>query len=256
MKIYSWIYSFFYGLFLPFRATKLILKNRSLLLWSTIPFALTLAVSIYGVATLKTYLVGLGMHYLGLYGFAPESLTAQAAIILFKIVLFVLAAVSFSFLAGIIASPFNDFLAEATEPHVRPALPNLPEVSKKFSFRAKAIWIDIIKTIVVTGLQIFTLILAILVIWIPGLNVLLMCLTFQLLTFQFVSYPQTRRGEGLGQGLKFLWNYFFACAGFGATIGTLFALPFISGFALPIAVVGGTLLYGRAKDPVSRPLLA
>lgn len=256
MKIYAWFYSFFFGLFLPFRAMKLIFTNRALLVWSAIPFVLTLAVSIYGVASVKTYLVTIGMHYLGQYGIAPESLTAQAAIVLFKIVLFVLAAISFSFLAGIIASPFNDFLAEATEPHVRPALPHLTEETKKFSFRAKAIWIDILKTIVVTGLQIFTLLLAILVIWIPGLNVLLMCLTFQLLTFQFVSYPQTRRGEGLGHGLKFLWNHFFACAGFGATIGTLFALPLISGFALPLAVVGGTLLYGRAKDPVSRPPLA
>lgn len=242
----AWVQSFFYGLWLPFQAGRLILGNRKLLLWSAIPFVLTIILSIYGVAQLKAFFMSVGMQYLTGLGVGPDSFTAQAAVFVFSLLSILLAIISFSFLAGVLASPFNDFLAEATEPHA--ALPPPPADAATWGFRLKTIAIDAVKTAAVTALQLFSLVLTFIMIWVPILNVLLLLLTFLLLTFQFVSYPQTRRGEGLVVGIRFLWRHKFACVGFGITIGSIFALPFVSGFALPLAVVGGTLLYGRAQQ--------
>ncbi len=246
-RFQSWIYSFSFGFFLPIKALKLILKNKKLLFWSVLPLILTLLISIYGVGELKEYFVRIGMHYLSQYGFKEGAISTQAAIFLIKLILFVLAAITFSFLAGIIASPFNDLLAELTEPHCRPRLEKLP-APQNWRDRLRPIGIDIAKTVIVTFLQIVCLFFAVVVIWIPGLNILLMLLTFWLLSFQFISYPQTRRSEGLSEGVRFLFRHALACAGFGASVGMLFALPLISAFAMPLAVVGGTLLYARAKD--------
>jgi uncharacterized protein involved in cysteine biosynthesis len=246
-RIKSWIYSFSFGFFLPLQAIKLILKNRKLLFWSALPLILTLLISIYGVSELKEYFVRLGMHFLSQYGFQEGAISTQAAIFLIKLLLFFLAAITFSLLAGVIASPFNDLLAEATESHCRPRLAKLPP-PKNWKDRARPVLIDIVKTVMVTLLQVICLFFAVVVIWIPGLNVILMLLTFWLLSFQFISYPQTRRHEGLKESVRFLFKHALACAGFGASIGMLFALPLISAFALPLAVVGGTLLYARAKD--------
>lgn len=253
-RIHAWIYSFTYGLLLPIKALRLILKNKRLLMWSLLPLILTLIVSIYGVSELKTYFVRLGTHYLGVYGFEEGAISTQAALILIKLVLFFLAAITFSFLAGIIAAPFNDILAQSTEGHCRPRLSRLPE-PKNWKERLRPVGIDILKTILVTFLQMLCLFMAMLMIWVPGLNLLLMISTFWLLSFQFISYPQTRRNEGLREGTKFLFRHAFACTGFGAAIGTLFALPLISAFAMPLAVVGGTLLYARAKDLTAPTLL-
>lgn len=245
------ISSFIYGVTLPFRALRLILSKRSLLLWSAFPLFLTLALSIWGVTWLKAKLTAYGIHWLANYGFAPESITVQAAMVFLQIVLFVLAAVVFSFLATVLASPFNDFLSEATEPHCVPALGKLPPASSGLKWRVRSVWIDIVKTCLVTGVQLVLVGVGVIAIWIPGLNLIPFALAFWLLTFQFISYPQTRRGENFRHSVRFLFRHGFASLGFGAAIGGLFTIPIVSAFALPLAVVGGTLLYARANDLAS-----
>lgn len=242
------IRSLHYGVTLPLRALRLILSKRALLAWSAFPLVLTLALSIWGVSWLKAKLMAYGIHWVAGFGLAPESLTVQAALIFLQILLFVLAAISFSFLATLFASPFNDFLSEATEPHCAPMLPKLPAEASRLGWKIRSVWIDIVKTCLVTALQLVLIGVGLLASWIPGLNLIPFVLAFWLLTFQFVSYPQTRRGENFRGSIRFLFRHAFASLGFGAAIGCLFAIPFVSAFALPLAVVGGTLLYARAKD--------
>lgn len=242
------IRSLLYGLTLPLRALRLIVSQRSLLAWSLFPLVLTLALSIWGVSWVKSELMAYGIHWLAGLGYSPESLTVQAALIFLQIVLFALAAISFSFFATLFASPFNDFLSEATEPHCAPTLPKLPPEASRLRWKIRAVWIDIVKSFLVTTLQLILIGIGLLASWIPGLNLIPFLLAFSLLTFQFVSYPQTRRGEDFRQSIRFLSRHSFASLGFGLSFGSLFAIPFVSAFALPLAVVGGTLLYARSKD--------
>lgn len=243
------IQSFFYGLFLPFIALRLILQKGRLFVWSILPVSLTLALSIWGVSFVKAKIVSWGIHTLASYGYAPESLAVQAAVLLLNIVLFVLAAVSFSFFAGILASPFNDFLAESTESFVSPPLrPATGGLRGKF----RIFFIDSAKTTAVALLQMVFIGVGIIGFWLPGLNLIPFAAALWLLSFQFVSYPQTRRSEGLSESIRFLFRHAFATFGFGMALGFLFTIPVISSLALPLAVVGGTLLYGRAQNATGR----
>ncbi len=97
-------------------------------------------------------------------------------------------------------------------------------------------------------------IMALIFSWIPVLNLFAFALAFLLITFQYISYPQTRRGIGFREGARFLRLHPFACLGFGLSVSFLFAIPVVSAFVLPVAVVGGTLLVARAPgNPDGRP---
>jgi uncharacterized protein involved in cysteine biosynthesis len=245
-KIRDSVLSFYYGFTLPIRAFRLIARKKRLMVWSALPIFLTLGLSIWGVAWVKAKAVAAGMAWVMAKGYAADSFAVHAAVLLLQITLFVLAAVTFSFIAGIVASPFNDFLAEATEPFTDPPLaPSNPRLREKL----RAFVIDLVKTGIVTSMQIILLFIGLLAIWIPGVNIIPFAAAFWLLAYQFVTYPQTRRGEGVGASVVFLKRHFFATFGFGASLGFLFAIPVLSSFALPLAVVGGTLLYARAGAP-------
>jgi len=235
-----------YGFALPLTALRLIFRKKRLMAWSALPIALTFAISIWGIAFIKARLVTEGVHWLAGFGYAPDSFGVKAAVAFLQIVLFVLAAVSFSFFAGILASPFNDFLAEAAEPFTTPPLTPAPA---EFSGKLRALFIDLARTVVVTGIQITLVVIGVASFWLPGLNIVPFAAAFWLLSFQFLSYPQTRRGEGFRESVRFLGRHLFATLGFGAAIGILFAIPVLASLALPLAVVGGTLLYARAKAP-------
>ncbi|MFZ9595488.1 MAG: EI24 domain-containing protein, partial [Bdellovibrionia bacterium] len=88
----------------------------------------------------------------------------------------------------------------------------------------------------------------------PGLNLLALVFSSLLMTFQYLSYPQTRRGETLSDGLRFLWRHFLPCLGLGMTLIFLFSIPLLSSFTLPLAVVSGTLLYGNQQRPKAQSL--
>ena len=62
-------------------------------------------------------------------------------------------------------------------------------------------------------------------------------------TFTFITYPQSRREQGLLQSLLWIKDHFYLSLGFGVMSFILFSIPVIDFFALPISVVGGTLLF-------------
>lgn len=244
--IFEVISSFIYGITLPVRSIRLIIRRKSLFTLSFFPILLSIGVSIWGVSALTAYLKGLGMNLLAQYGYSEGTITASAASILFTVVMWILAAIVFSMVAGVIASPFNDLLAESTEKET--SLLPVPKSDRPFMNQLKLIRIDIIKTLVVTSTQFFFLFMGLLFFWVPVLNVLLAIITIWLMTFQFISYPQTRRGLGLMESIRFIRSHPFAALGFGLVTGSFFALPLLSVFALPTAVVGGTLLYARSLE--------
>ncbi len=242
-------YSFFatrirciwFGFTLPYKAAILILTNRNLLIWSLLPIVLTTVLYIFGISALQDWAIGLLQNTIGKWGISPESWSAWTLLLMGKMIIWVVAALTFTFASSIVASPFNDLLAEKSEKFAFPPLP--PVTNKSFKQQVKLIIIDLIKTIAAAAAAIVAMIMS----WIPALNIVSFVVAFLLITFQYISYPQTRRGIGLRKGSKFLWDHIFACAGFGAILTFLFAIPFLASFVLPLAVVGGTLLF--AKSP-------
>jgi uncharacterized protein involved in cysteine biosynthesis len=233
--------SFLYGLTLPFRAGKLILSKPVLLFWSLLPVTLTLSLYGFVVLRLQTMVKLALMMRFASWGLDTHGWSVWLLSLLVQLILLLVGAFTFSAAASVIASPFNDFLAEKTEAFAKPALPAVPKMG--FAAKLRLILIDLGKAM---AAAVATL-LAFLLSWVPIVNLFVFALAFLLITFQYISYPQTRRGEGIGPGLKFLARYPFACLGFGGCLGVLFAIPLVSSLCFPMAVVGGTLLVARAR---------
>jgi len=238
--------SFWFGITLPFQAGKVIISNPALIFWSLLPVGMTLALYSYVIVYMQDQAkLMLNQAFAG-WGVDPQGWVAWTALLIARMLLFLMSALTFSFVATVLASPFNDFLAEKAEPKATPPLAAVP--TQSIMDRARLIGIDILKTVAATGANL----VAIMVSWIPVINFLALVATFLLVCFQYISYPQTRRGIGVQAGFGFLWKHVFACAGFGAACAVFLAIPVVASFFLPLAVVGGTLLYGRAQQATPR----
>ena len=186
----------------------------------------------WAVALLQEGVAGLG--------FGPDSWIGWFFVLSGKMILWMVAALTFIFTSSIVASPFNDILAKRSEEFTETPLP--PVTNKSLKQNVQLIGIDLFKTATAFIAAVFAIIFC----WVPVVNIFAFILAFLLVTFQYISYPQTRRSIGLREGAKFLWHHIYACTGYGAILSFLFAIPFLSSFVLPIAVVGGTLLAARA----------
>jgi CysZ protein len=156
---------------------------------------------------------------------------------------------TFSFATSIVACPFNDVLAERTEKLSTPLMKVVTH--QTFLFKLKILGIDLLKSIATLVTGVFILLLS----WIPGVNILALPIGCALFCFQYISYPQTRRGIGMLGGVAFIARHFYSSLGFGASVAFLFSIPLLSLFALPLAVVGGTLLVARANGDDTLPAL-
>ncbi len=241
--------SLLYGLTLPYTAARLIVVTPALLFWSLVPIAITLALYVYVIAALQSWVLGQLRAYFEVWGWDPVGWTAWTVTLMSRVMLILAGALTFTFASTVVASPFNDVLAARAEPLATPPLP--PVQSRGLAAQTRLIWIDLVKTVAATvaGFAV------ILFWWVPMLNIGAAIAVCLLVCFQYTSYPQTRREERLGGGLRFLLRYAWACSGFGAAITLLYAIPFVSSLALPVAVVGGTLLVARAGAGATMPRL-
>lgn len=237
------LHSLAYGFTLPLRAGRLILTKPSLLLWSLLPIAATLLIYVYVIMQAQDAAHQGLVHYFDAWGWKREGWLAWSVIILIRVLLVMASALTFSLAATIVSSPFNDFLAEATEKWTDPPL--TPAPTRAVLQKLKLIGLDVAKSLAATGAGI----LAILFSWLPGLNVIALIFTFVLLAFQFLTYPQTRRGLSLSASARFILRHVFSTIGFGAALALIFAVPFVACLGIPLAVVGGTLLFARAEAP-------
>ncbi len=233
--------SFLFGFTLPFQSFGLIVRRPKLLAWSIIPILITVFFYVYLIAYVQSGAAQILSNALASHGINPEGWFAHLVIFLIKILAFIISIITFSFVSSAVACPFNDFLAEASEGYTSPPLARIP--SQGWLQKGRLIALDLFKTGIATALNL----IALLVSWIPLINILALIATFLIISFQFLSYPQTRRGQGVREGALFIVRNFFACVGFGASVSLLFAIPILSSLSLPLAVVGGTLLFAKSS---------
>lgn len=234
--------SFWFGLTLPITSLKLIFSRPKLIFLSSLPIAISIGFYTFFISKTQTLARLQIDQAIQSWGIQMDGWFAIVVSYCAKILVFLVSAYTFSFVTNLIACPFSDFLAEATEPYATPPLP--PAKVSGLTFRARLIALDMMKMITATGLSL----VAVLASWIPVVNFVALLITFLLICFQFTSYPQTRRNQGVQEGIRFLWKYFFACLGMGISITFLFSIPLVSCLILPLAVVSGTLLYSKSQD--------
>ena len=230
-----------YGATLPLRSLRLVLSRPKLLFWSAFPLALTLVLYVWLMRRFETWVGAEITAGLALLHLRPDGFFAGVISFFATVLAFLFGAITFSIGASLVASPFNDRLAEIAEHCGEPPLPPAPRA--RGAGRLRLLAIDGVKSlcVIVAGVAF------VLVSWVPGLNLLALVALCFLVTFQYISYPQTRRGQGVGHGLVFLVRHPWSSLAFGGVMSVLLAIPFLSCLAVPLAVVGGTLLVARAQ---------
>lgn len=232
---------FLYGLTLPLRAFAMIATSPTLIAWSVAPVAVTGMAYYLAITSAERWTHAAVETWLAAQGISPEGFLGGLASGLTWALLLFAGALTFSSAAAVLAVPFNDFLAEKAEPRARPPLAPCGSISMRR--RAKLLVIDLLKALFGAALSL----LAFAASWIPVLNLAAIPLAFLIVAFQFISYPQTRRGEGVGEAVRFISRNFALCLGFGAALTLLFGIPLLSFLMIPLAVVGGTQLYAVAN---------
>jgi len=232
---------FWFGLSLPFRALRWIASDLRLALLSLLPALLTLVLYVLLWRLLMGTLEQQVARAFMAWGWNPRGPGADALLWLSRLLLLLAGAWSFSFCAAFLSLPFLDFLAERAEAVVPPGLPPVPSAG----WRTRALWLfrDATKSLVLVAVAVLALVLS----WIPVLNLASLVLTCLLITLQYLSYPQSRRGHGWAESIQFLLSELPASLGFGLALSVLFALPGVSALTLPLAVVGGTALFARGS---------
>ena len=135
--------SFWFGLTLPIRAAKLILKKRKLLFWSILPITVTLVLYIYVIGALQMEAQHFLEGWFNRWGWSDWVIWIMTA--LANIMLWVISALTFAFTTSIIASPFNDILAEKAEAFSQPPLS--PVQKMPLTYHIRLIGIDLFKTV-------------------------------------------------------------------------------------------------------------
>src|SRR5262249_32931078 len=137
----SRIRSLRYGALLPFEALRLILRRPSLIFWSLLPIAITLALYVAVILRAQGWAKDALMHQMAAWGWRAVGWVAILTLNFARLVLFLAGALTFSIVASITASPFNDFLAERSE---RFSTPPLPAVTRPgLSGKIRLIGIDV-----------------------------------------------------------------------------------------------------------------
>ncbi|MCM0606802.1 MAG: EI24 domain-containing protein [Xanthomonadaceae bacterium] len=226
------------GLTLPYRSVKLIFTRLDLVLLSLLPALVTLFLYswIYNnqIPILIQAIQNAFLGKLTAFGSWGDWVTT-VSVFLIKIFTIVIGFLTFSFMANLISIPLNDLLAQRVETAL--GMTDVPPY--KWTHALRVIWIDAFRTVFSGMLGMLLLFLS----WVPVINLVSFVGVALLYSFQYLTYPQTRRLEPLKVSLLFLVRNFSSCMGMGVSFSLLSFIPMSSAILLPIAVVSGTILF-------------
>ncbi|TYO99897.1 CysZ protein [Geothermobacter ehrlichii] len=229
------------GFFYPFRGGRFLLKTPRLWQYVLIPFLInTLVFSLavwLGLDFFDTRIESMIPSGEGWYWLLLYYLLWVVAVLLTAILVFF----SFTVVGNLIASPFNEILSERTE-----ALVTGRAVSVRFSLReAWRVLVDESRKMLLFVIGMGLLLLLNLI---PGFgtlvySILSFFLTVYFLVIEYTGYVFSRKGQGFSEQRRFLRGRRFLALGFGVGVLCLLAIPFLQFFAIPLGVVGATLLW-------------
>jgi uncharacterized protein involved in cysteine biosynthesis len=238
---------------LPF-AFRLLRKSPILWKWALPPMVISFLVVLFSFSWARGLIDGLILGWIGATSLSSISWINSAVHFLSAAVTLLAFSLVFTWIFLLVSIPFSDPLAEATEKLIG-IHPSVDPNHRPVSF-AKMLWIDLGKSLLVIFLQMIVFGFALLFFWLPGIQIIIFALNAWLIAFQFLSYPQTRRGLGIFESFRILRSRAFVVWSFGAAIACIYFIPYLSSFLTPIAVIAGTVLYGKIVHPKANPLTA
>lgn len=227
---------FIRGVSTPARVLSFCVDHPKLMIYSLLPMGMTiLAVGIIIYVLLAGAWKLSNDFFMNSMGQYAQDLSQLMVVIVGLLSLYLLFH-TFSLLLSLIASPFNDLLSEVTET-------SIGEKPKPLQFTdlVQVFFLDLRKTV----LTLFIVGILGALTFVPGLGFFTFIGFALVQTLTFITYPQSRHGLGIVPSLVWIRAHFFESLGFGLVTLFLFGIPVLNLFALPVAVIGGTLLYFR-----------
>lgn len=170
--------------------------------------------------------------------------------ILFGVIVLVVVYFIFTPVALLIASPFNDRLAENVEKTYGFAIQEQrPFLRTAFAEAGYAIVSEVKKLAVAFGV----LLALILLNFLPIVGSLVYAVAAFLWScwcagLEFTGYAMDRRHFGLGRKWALLRRYPAPAFGFGTMTVLLLMIPFLNVLVVPVSAVGGTMLFGMIQS--------
>lgn len=238
------ISSFRQGFFYPFRAFRFIRKHPRLYTYILIPFSINLGVFSLTIFYGLGFFFDLASRYVpqgdAWYWFLLNYLLMAVAILVTLVLVFF----TFTVVGSLIASPFNDILSERTEELLTGKTSDEPFVLKTFFtdsaqvllVESKKIGVFLIGMLLLFSLNILPIIGSLL------FSILSVAWTVFFLVIEFTGYVFSRKRLAFRQQRHIIFKEFSLMAGFGIGVFCVLAIPFFQFFAIPLGVVGATLL--------------
>jgi CysZ protein len=239
---------FWMGFGAPLRAIGMILKSPRMLALITVPLSVNIALYVvffhYGsnyLGELVTMSTASMAHTLPP---ALVSVSGWALKILGWLILALAAALTFTFVSGLVAAPFNDSLSRAALNARLRQMGSGSSAHEKYPV-TETIGLELKRMLVLLAGAIVAFVLGI----IPLLQLPALALGAFLVSFEYFGYPLSHRTRSLWPVALFTLRHPAVSLGFGAFLLLIMALPFTSILYIPLAVVGGTVLYADLTTP-------
>jgi CysZ protein len=151
----------------------------------------------------------------------------------------------FTRIASALAAPFNDLISQKTEELVTGTFTDTPfSVIRLFKDSLRSVY----HSLRILALYLGLLLVALLLLLIPGIGSLLFTITGMLLSafmlaWEYLNYPLDRRRLSWTEKSAFFRSCFRSVIGFGLGSVVVATIPFVNLLFIPAAAVGGTLLY-------------
>lgn len=251
-----WIQRYFKGLSVLWRSGTLLARQPKLIKYMILPVLFSLTTYVVLLAFLYTTLESTFNDFLpSLSGDDVWSIIFYVFWLLVFVLLFLyLASYSFISISKIFAAPFNDLLSERIEVEYNPAY---EEPKNAFQHFLNTIFPTILEEIKKVSLITLGFAILFFLSLIPVINVFIapisVAYSVLALSIDFVDYPLARRLMRLREKKQFVIGNMPELLGFGSGTFVLFLIPFLGLFILPIAVIGGTMLFiDTEKDDENR----
>ncbi|MBI3543297.1 MAG: EI24 domain-containing protein [Deltaproteobacteria bacterium] len=252
------IEGFWRGFWAPLQALKMIVTSPRLLSLVAVPLAVNIGIYLlffhYAAHYLDDGIAAWGVRMAQAVPHWLLSVSVFALKILSWLALALVAALTFTFVSGLIAAPFNDALSKAamrlrlkeTGAHFA-----VPEVRHPIS---TTVWLELKRISILVVGALVALILGL----IPLLQLPALALGALIVSFEYFGYPISHRSSSLTPVAYFTVRHPAVSLGFGSFLLLIMALPFTSLVYIPLAVVGGTMLYAdlAAKTPSAMTVAA
>lgn len=247
---------FFQGFGLPFAALPLIFRSVRLLALTAISIAVTGA-ALAGLVLLLGYAAPDVTSWIWTY---PGGALRFLWYALLAVVYLLLLVVGASTVPVLLLAPLQDPFSEATEALCGGYEPPASSLSRVLRESVRALGHTLLR---VTWLLLGHAVLFALH-FLPGIGQLLWTVAAPLWTMgwlaaEYLDGPMLRHGYSFPDVRRTVWARLGLCMGFGAAVYVILWVPVLNFFFLPLAIVGGTLLYrgldacgalpGRAAEP-------